>query len=162
AGDGSGRLFALDQSGVVYEIPAGGGAGTSWLDISVGVTYSPGGHQGAHAIAFHPDFATNGKLYISYTNKTSQEQVTEFTVTGDPLSDPPAPATIRPVLPITLEGTTNMAGQLAFGLDGYLYVSVGDSGTSANGQAQDKLFSKILRIDVDGDSEGEYGLPAGG
>lgn len=161
AGDGSGRLFVVEQSGYVRTL-AGGPAGAPFLDVHTRLVF--GGEQGLLGLAFHPAFETNGRLYVDYTRAGDGATVIdEYRVTGNP-NDVDEAATRRQILVIAQPYSNHNGGHLAFGPDGFLYVGMGDGGSSGDPQdrAQDvtSLLGKMLRIDVDGTSPGrQYRIP---
>jgi glucose/arabinose dehydrogenase len=186
-GDGSGRLFLVDQIGVVRVLAADGTLlPTPFLDVrSRMVALMPGfDERGLLGLAFHPDYESNGRLFVYYTaplragapagfNATSH--VSEFRVSA---ADPNRadPASERILLQVDKPQFNHNAGTVLFGPDGYLYISVGDGGgandvglghvedwyaANGGGNGQDveqNLLGNILRIDVDGGVP--YGIPA--
>ncbi len=117
-----------------------------------------GSQQGLYGLAFHPEYANNGKIYINYSNNTGVIRILEYTLSE---SNPNAfdPASEREVLLISNPSNSHNGGWLGFGPhDDYLYVATGDGGNVPPQEtkglpAQDlnSLQGKILRIDVDGD-----------
>jgi glucose/arabinose dehydrogenase len=162
AGDGSHRIFIVEQAGRVRTL-AGGPAGTPFLDVSSLVL--SGGERGLLGLAFHPSFETNGKLYVNYTRKGDGATVIEeYRVTGDP-NNVDETATRRPILAIAQPYANHNGGHLAFGRDGFLYIGMGDGGSG--GDPQDRAqninayHGKMLRIDVNGTSTGKaYRVPS--
>ncbi|MCO4744527.1 MAG: PQQ-dependent sugar dehydrogenase [Proteobacteria bacterium] len=158
AGDGSGRLFATTQAGTIVERAANGTTRT-YLDIRSIVR--DGGERGLLSMAFHPDFATNGRLYVYYTDNDSDTVVSEFTAATPATSLPPT-SSERIVLTQTQPASNHNGGQIAFGDDGYLYIGLGDGGgaddTFANGQRENTFLAKILRIDVNAGTP--YNVPS--
>jgi hypothetical protein len=158
AGDGSGRLFILEQAGVIRIIDGGTAVTTPFLDISASVSCC--GERGLLGLAFHPDHATNGRFYVNYTNAAGHTVIARYNVSAtDPNIADPLSAQI--VLQIDQPAENHNGGQLAFGPDGYLYIASGDGGgvgdPAGNGQNNETLLGKILRIDVDGGSS--YAVP---
>ena len=77
AGDGSGRLFIVEQRGIVWTIdPTNPGVPEQFFDIAGRVR--SGGEQGLLGIAFHPDFETNGRFFVDYTNRGGDMVISEF------------------------------------------------------------------------------------
>jgi glucose/arabinose dehydrogenase len=143
------RLFVVEQGGHV--MLRQGGVVSQFLDLTSLITTS-GGEQGLLAFAVSPDYATSGRVFAFYTNKSNDLQLDEFRRTAEG-PDRSEVATRRPVLTIQHDQAANHnGGQLLFGPDGYLYLSTGDGGTQGDpeGDAQSlaSLLGKIIRIDV--------------
>lgn len=162
------RLLVVEQPGRVRFID-GNGPGQTYLDISdrVGTCHF---EQGMLGMAFSPDFATDGRFYVTYTDKPCEKvpfikehkgdlHVARFTT--DPSATSVDASMESTVLEITQPFRNHNGGNLLFGVDGMLYVSVGDGGDggdpNGNGQNRDTVLGSILRIDVGGDS---YTIPA--
>jgi glucose/arabinose dehydrogenase len=163
AGDGSDRIFVVEQAGVIKvfaNVDTVETAGT-FLDISAQV--ASGGERGLLGLAFHPEYETNGYFYAYYTpNTASVTRLSRFQVSaGDP--DAADARSEGVLLEITQDYSNHNGGQIGFGPDGYLYIAVGDEGGAGDpkDQAQDPttLHGSILRIDVDSDDQGNYGIP---
>jgi len=160
AGDGSGRLFVVEQRGTLRVYQNGQLEGGLFLDIRARVT--AGGEAGLLGVAFHPQFKTNGKFYVNYTTPGPLRTViSEFTVGASAALE----ASERQILVIGQPFSNHNGGQVAFGPDGYLYIGLGDGGDSGdpqgNGQNLASLLGKLLRIDVDTRDTGlEYAVPA--
>ncbi|MCC2627556.1 MAG: yliI 3, partial [Thermomicrobiales bacterium] len=164
--DGSGRIFVVELEGMIRIVnPDGSVEPEPFLDLSH-ITGDSAADQGLHGLAFHPDFATNGRFFVHYNNMGTQGAIaiSEFTLSPD---DPNTvdPSSERPLLMIDKPFPPHSGGTLRFGLDGYLYISTGDGGwvgdTYDNAQSRFTLLGKILRIDVDGGDTGRpYGIPA--
>ena len=159
AGDGSDRLFVLEKPGRIRIIKDGATAGAPFLDLTP-IVLSSGNEQGLLGLAFHPDYESNGRLFVAYTARDSANTVAEYRVSA---SNPDAadPASRKQLLAVPDQFANHNGGMLAFGKDGYLYISMGDGGSAGdpNGNAQnlDALLGKMLRIDVNtGDP---YGIP---
>ena len=150
AGDGSGRLFVVERDGTIVIVDSSGALlPTPFLDITSEVdTFFEGGLLG---LAFHPDYASNGYFYVSYTRDgtggNSLETVIErYSVS---LGDPNLANVGSAVEIFTLgqpAGNHN-GGDIHFGPDGYLYIGLGDGGSSsATSQNLTNLLGKMLRI----------------
>jgi glucose/arabinose dehydrogenase len=176
--DNSGRLFIVDQSGYIYISKDGTTMSQPFLDISGKIMWegSPD-ERGLLGLAFHPQFQSNGRFFIFYSGPLSATAPTswdhtnhlaEYTVTAG--SDQADPASERILLSMDHPQSNHNAGMLAFGNDGYLYISTGDGGGAddtaeghvAGGNGQDitqNLLGSILRIDVNSTEE-DYTIPA--
>jgi glucose/arabinose dehydrogenase len=150
-GTGSGLLYVVERAGLVQVIDQSGLAATPLLDISDKV--STDGERGLHAIAFHPDYADNGRFFVHYNDLDGATVIEEYrTRRGRPV----AVGKGRRVLTVEQPFINNKGGPILFGRDGELYVALGDGGGSSPGdpmgfgQRKDALLAKILRIDVDG------------
>lgn len=157
AGDGSGRLFVVEQGGTVRIVKDGRLEPEPWLDLSDKT--APGGEQGLLGLAFHPDYARNGRLFVDYTDLQGDTVVSEYRRAGG--AGPPSE---RVLLTIDQPFANHNGGGLAFGPDGYLYIAAGDGGGAGdpgdNGQALDTPLGKLLRIDPDAGEDGSpYGVP---
>ena len=179
AGDGSDRLFVIDQRGRIDIIQGGTLLPTPFLDIEAKlVPERPGfDERGLLGLAFHPDYAANGRFYVYYSAPTDSipmdhhSVVAEYRVSTDPdIADPDSE---RILFTVPQPQFNHDAGQLAFGPDGFLYISLGDGGrgndvalghcrVSGNAQDTTNVLGSLLRIDVDGSNSfnGQYGIPA--
>jgi glucose/arabinose dehydrogenase len=171
AGDGSGRLFIVEQIGRIRILRNGALLPAPFLDIRSLVV--SGGERGLLSLAFHPQFKTNGAFVVDYTraSKTPSEVgdtvIERFTVT--PGADVANPATGQSLLVIHQPQANHNGGLVKFGPDGFLYIGMGDGGSSGdsgaghapqgNGQSLTTLLGKLLRIDVG--ASGPYTIPPG-
>ena len=161
-GDAS-RWFVVEQRGVIRVLANNDAAAatTVFIDISSLVGASDG-ERGLLNMAFDPDFATNGFVYLSYTRSGSSvvSYVSRFTSTDGGQTLEPASELV--VLTLPQPYNNHNGGQLAFGPDGYLYVGFGDGGAANDpeNRAQDttSLWGSIIRIDV---STVPYAIPSG-
>ena len=150
AGDGSNRLFVVEQGGIIRIIQNGEGLAQPFLDVSSLITKDY--MRGLLGLAFHPDYQINGWFYISYINTTGNLVAARYQVSpSNPnLADASSGQIIIRISP---PGIEHNGGHLAFGPDGYLYIALGDgaSGDSISYDGQDTLTlpGAILRIDVD-------------
>lgn len=154
AGDGSGRLFVVQQGGLVRVISASGVVdATPYLDLRARVTPGGPGEQGLLGLAFDPAFETNGRVFASFTNGAGDSVLQRFTVAA-PASGRPDLATATTLLEVDQPYSNHNGGHVAFGPDGYLYYGLGDGGSAGdpqrNGQKLSTLLGKMLRLDVSG------------
>ncbi len=168
AGDGTGRLFVVEQAGRVVVVQAGEKLEPAFLDIRERI--SAGGERGLLGLAFHPNYADNGLFYVNYTDLNGDTVVAEYSVGDDPGSADPASE--RVLLTVPQPFSNHNGGDLAFGPDGYLYIATGDGGSGGDpldsGQSLDTHLGKLLRIDVnssdanssDANSGTPYAVPA--
>jgi len=164
--DGSGRMFVVEVGGTIRVVnPDGTILPEPFLDLTSTVAVRPG-QQGLLGLAFHPNFAENGRFFVDYNNLYANGQITvsEFMASED---DPNIAdkKTERPLLTIDKPYPQHNGGTLRFGPDGFLYISTGDGGWQGdpydNAQNRFSLLGKILRIDVDSSATGQpYGIPA--
>jgi glucose/arabinose dehydrogenase len=150
------RLFIVEQhSGDIKLFDTVNNLTMSTPFLNVG-TVSTGFEQGLLGLAFHPDYQTNGRLYVNLTNTAGDTVVREYTV-ADPSANVATVSSSRTVITYAQPFGNHNGGWIGFGPnDGYLYISSGDggSGNDPRGNAQDitdNKLGKILRIDVNGD-----------
>ncbi len=141
-----GRVFICEQGGAVRIVKDGVLLATPFATFSV----DPVGERGLLGVAFDPNFASNRYVYFYYTTLTAPKhnRVVRVTANGDAMLAGSESLIFRMN---DLTGATNHhGGSIHFGLDGKLYVAVGDNATSANAQTLNNLLGKVLRIDSDG------------
>jgi glucose/arabinose dehydrogenase len=182
ARDGTGRMFLVDQTGLIKIVKADGTVQEEpFLDVRDRMVKLMSGfdERGLLGLAFHPDFANNGRFFVFYSaplrsgalegwNCTSH--VSEFSISK---SDPNKAdlSTEKILLQVDKPQFNHNGGTITFGPDGYLYIPLGDGGNAddvglghapdGNGQNTTTLLGKILRIDVDNIDEGmAYAIPA--
>lgn len=148
AGDGSGRLFVVEQGGLIRSFN-GSVEGPTFLDVSSKVACC--GERGLLGLAFHPSYKDNARLYVYYTDNTGDLVVAEYRATAD--RSRAEPNTAREILrQAHREYSNHNGGMLAFGPDGMLYAGMGDGGHAGdpdqNAQDLDTWLGKILRIEV--------------
>jgi glucose/arabinose dehydrogenase len=158
APDGDPRLFIVERGGTIRIVKDGVLLRNPFLDISGQV--STGGERGLLGLAFHPEYATNGRFVVHYTDPAGETQVSEFRVADDP--DVADAASGVSILEASQPFSNHNGGQVLFGPDGYLYVMLGDGGSAGDpggrGQSLADLLGSILRIDpLEG---GGYAVPA--
>jgi glucose/arabinose dehydrogenase len=158
---GDPRLFVVQQSGRILILDHGRTLPRPFLDVRRLV--SAGGERGLLGLAFHPDYANNGRFFVDYTNRAGDTRVVEYRVSSNPNRANPRSA--RVLLAIPQPYPNHNGGDVVFGPDGMLYVGMGDGGSGGdphgNGQSLGTLLGKLLRIDVD-HREGDlpYAIPA--
>ncbi len=149
AGDGSGRLFVVEQSGVIRVIRGNDLLPDPFLDISGQVSCC--GERGLLGLAFHPEYNHNGYFFVNYTDINNDTVIARFQVSDE--VDQANPSSEVKLLIAEQPFNNHNGGSLAFGPDGYLYVGLGDGGSGGdplgNAQNTDVLLGKILRLDVD-------------
>jgi len=161
AGDGSGRLFVLEQPGRIRVIREGRLVAEPYLDLTDRIT--SGGERGLLGLAFSPTFAEDGLLYVNYTDLSGATVVSELRA-PDPAADSADPASERVLLVIEQPYANHNGGALAVGPDGLLWIATGDGGSGGdpqgNGQRLDTLLGKLLRIDPRPTGGAPYAIPA--
>jgi glucose/arabinose dehydrogenase len=164
--DGS-RWFVAEQGGriLVFENDPDVATADEFVDLS-GRVFDEG-EAGLLGFAFHPDFTTNGRVYLNFTEDAGgqlRSVTAEFTSPdGGQTLDP---ASERILITVDKPAGNHNGGNLAFGPDDFLYIGLGDGGGSGdpqgNAQNPQRLLGKMLRIDVDSQPGGApYGIPAG-
>ncbi len=158
------RIYVVDKAGKIQYLAADGKAAPVALDISKDLIV--GYDWGLMTFAFHPQFATNGYIYASFNvpyptlplpaDVVFQSVVARFTSKDGGLTFDPASE--KRLLTRDQPNINHGGNKLAFGNDGYLYYAVGDgSRTLLESQNTNRLFGKVLRIDVDGGDP--YAIP---
>lgn len=187
------RLFVVDQTGILTSIDLVSGAPTAFLNVSDRLVpfgaFGDFDERGLLGVAFHPDYANNGRLY-TYTSEPMgradfttlppgtaadhQSVIVEWTVPNpaDPMSPPDTP---REMLRIDQPQFNHNSGALVFGPDAMLYIAIGDGGGAddldgpdtigygeGNAANPGNILGNILRIDPLGTNaaNGQYGIPA--
>jgi len=160
AGDGSNRLFIVEQEGLIriYDPQTENLLAVPFLDLS-GEVYSlvdfeGGNEQGLLGLAFHPGYTGNGLFYVNYTTSPAEDVwhtvVAEFSVSGNP---DVAMAGGQVIMEFDQDAKNHNGGDMHFGDDGYLYIATGDGGGANdeydNAQDISTLKGGVLRIDVD-------------
>ena len=154
AGDSSNRLFGIEQAGRIHAIEKDKNTTEILLDITEKVENTDW-EQGLLGMAFHPDYETNNRLFVTYTVKdlgtdAATLRLSKFVGNNETI-----------LLDIEQPYVNHNGGHIVFGPDGYLYVGLGDGGkyNDAFNHAQNlKTFKgSILRLDVDGDT---YTIPS--
>lgn len=168
---GDDRLFIVQQGGLIRILQSDGSIlPTPFLSL-VGQVSTGGNEQGLLGLAFHPDYASNGYFYVNYTDLGGDTVIARFSVSGgEPnVADPTSQLIL---LTVDQPYTNHNGGDLHFGPDGYLYIGMGDGGSSGDpgdyAQTMTTLLGKMLRINVnpaaglspDCGSGNSYSIPA--
>ena len=157
------RLFVVERAGRI--LLTTGGSESTFLDMRSLVPLPGSNDLGLLSMAFAPDYAASGHLYVFYAGEAGELRVDEFTASGDKV----ALDTRRSVLEVDHPSPRHYGGQLQFGPDGYLYISTGDAGGGpgepvdplGSGQDLESLHSKLLRIDPRPSGGEPYSVPSG-
>ncbi|AZQ58497.1 T9SS type A sorting domain-containing protein [Maribacter sp. MJ134] len=158
--DGSNRIFVVEQPGIIKVFPndrnVSSGQVDTYLDISSTVSYSSGQEIGLLGLAFHPNYASNGFVFVYYIDRPSNYRINiaRYTVSQtNPNVLDTATGTIIAQFTKNQGDSNHNGGKIAFGPDGYLYISIGDGGgggdPQGNGQNLNTVFGSLLRIDID-------------
>ena len=139
-----GPIRIVDESGVLLPDP--------FITLDVANVTSVGDERGLLGLAFHPDYATNRKFYVFYSDNGSDTVVEQY-LASESNPNVADPESGERVLFLQDPYSNHNGGMIAFGPDGYLYIGIGDGGSGGDPEewAEDLtvLFGKILRIDVD-------------
>ncbi|NNC83621.1 MAG: hypothetical protein HKN79_08585 [Flavobacteriales bacterium] len=151
---GDERLFVVEKGGTIQILrPDGTVDPTPFLDItSIVISGGSNSERGLLGLAFHPAYDTNGYLYLNYIGLDSDTRIARMQVSSDP--DSVDTASLVELMEIDQPFNNHNGGCLRFGPDGYLYIGMGDGGSSEDpldyGQDMSSLLGKMLRIRVDG------------
>jgi glucose/arabinose dehydrogenase len=158
---GDPRLFVVERGGTIQVLHDG--TRSQFLDISALTTTDV--ERGLESMAFDPNYASNGLFYVFYTGDgvdaggaLGDIHVDEFQVSSDP--NVANPASRRTVWTFSHSAGNHNGGQLQFGPDGLLYITVGDNASGANAQATSNPYGKIFRLDPHGAGPGVHGVPS--
>lgn len=143
------RLFVASQSGEIRIIRDGSVLPAPFLDLSDRTQAQ--GERGLLGLAFHPDYAANGRFFVNYTDLSGDTRIVEFRTSSDP--DRADPDSGVELLAVTQPFGNHNGGHVAFGPDGMLYVGLGDGGSGGDprghGQNVETLLGSLLRLDVE-------------
>ncbi len=143
------RLFIVEQPGRIRIVENGKLLDKPFLDIVSKV--GSGGERGLLSVAFHPQYRSNGFLFVNYTDKKGDTKIERYTVSADKNAADPRSAKL--ILAIDQPYSNHNGGLNLFGPDGMLYIGMGDGGSQGdphgNGQNRNALLGKLLRINVD-------------
>jgi glucose/arabinose dehydrogenase len=147
-----GRIFVAEQVGRLRVLKNGVLLTTPFVDLVSSIDAS--GERGLIGVALHPDFATNGWVYVYYTRavdtpvRTRNNRVSRFTASGDVAAA--GSEVVLADLPNLSSATNHNGGAMKFGADGKLYVAVGDNANTSTPQNLSNVFGKMLRFNDDG------------
>ena len=152
-------LYIVEQAGLVKIINDGKKLSRPFFDINKRVVNPnrPGDERGLLGFAFHPNHTNNGKFYINYMDNDGNTIVSEFSTNSELRANHKSE---RIILKLKQPYGNHNGGDIQFGPDGYLYISIGDGGKAGDplnaGQDLSSLFGKIIRIDIE---QKPYGIP---
>ena len=156
AGDGSQRLFLLQQSGVIRILSNGELLPAPFIDISNRIV--SGGEQGLLSLDFSPNFSTNNRVYLFYTDRNGNAVLSRFIAQGNSLD----PDSEEILLTVNQPFANHNGGRIEFGPDGMLYLGLGDGGSGGdpqgNSQNPQTLLGKLIRLDVENPTSG-FSIP---
>lgn len=155
---GDPRIFVVERQGRIVIIDGDGTVRSEpFLDLTDRVG-SGGIENGALGLAFHPDYASNGRFFVYYTDTELDSRLSEFSSSG--LDANTASRSSEQILfEVNQDGIRHRAGMLQFGPDGYLWVAMGDGGLGDDSaQNLQMMQGNIHRLDVD--SGDPYAVPA--
>lgn len=158
--DASPQLFVVEQAGRIMVIPnAAEYESVPVVSLDITDRVASGGEMGLLGMAIHPDFSRSGYIFVDYTAENPRRTVISRFSVNEYITDPDSEVII---LEVEQPYANHNAGQIAFGPDGYLYITLGDGGLANdpgnNGQDRTTLLGSILRIDVDSGSP--YAIPS--
>ncbi|WP_050409620.1 sorbosone dehydrogenase family protein [Massilia sp. NR 4-1] len=158
---GDSRQFIVERPGRIRVLENGSLLVKPLLDISAQTTTD--GERGLLSLAFHPEFARNGRFYVYYTDRSGNIAIDRFTMSADPyVADPQSQTRVLSIGHPTY--SNHNGGLLAFGPDGFLYIGTGDGGgggdPNRNAQNPESMLGKLLRLDVDSGLSTAYKVPS--
>jgi quinoprotein glucose dehydrogenase len=165
-GDGSNRIFVVQQQGKIFAFPNKSDVEEAdlFMDWEKKTVYkNEEFEEGVLGLAFHPKFKTNGEFFMYYTEVPHISVISRFKVSKDN-PNKADPASEEQILRIPQPYWNHNGGTIAFGPDGFLYIGLGDGGAGndphKNGQNPNTMLGKILRIDIDHQDAGKkYAVP---
>ncbi len=169
APDDDDRLFIAERTGSIKILESGSVKATPFLNVQDVLVSGDGGLIG---LAFHPNYAANGRFFVHITADTTlggvfENRIVEYHAT--PASDVADPNPVRTIIRVNQPRTNHNGGAIMFGTDGYLYIPIGDGGKQndpdLNGQNKFNMLASVLRLSIDGGTAqangGWYAIPAG-
>lgn len=157
---GDSRQFIVERPGRIRVLANGSLLAKPLLDLSAQTTTD--GERGLLSMAFHPEFASNGRFYVYYTDRNGNIAIDRFALSANPnVADPQSQTRVLSIAHPTY--SNHNGGLLAFGPDGYLYIGTGDGGgggdPNRNAQNPESMLGKLLRLDVDISLPTAYKVP---
>ena len=140
AGDGSGRLFLVQQNGLIRILRDGALVSTPFLDIRTKTRLD--GERGLLGLAFPPGFRDKQRFYVDYTDLNGDTIIAHYRVTANPDVADAASETV--LLKIAQPFSNHNGGQVRFGPDGYLYIGMGDGGSGGDPQGNGQNLGALL------------------
>jgi glucose/arabinose dehydrogenase len=155
------RLFIVERAGRI--LLSKNGVRSLFLDIGAKVTWEQMSERGMFAMAFHPDYANNGRFFVAYTSapggNITVEEYKRNASNPDTADASPVGAKYIDQPPTSATHKWHNGGGLAFNpIDKLLYLAIGESGDNANAQNKSRPLGKLLRIDV---STNPFTVPSG-
>lgn len=163
AGDGSNRVFVIEQKGKIRVFENNASAKTAGIYLDIEHKVSSEGEMGLLGLAFHPNFKQNGYFYVNYTKRKPLETIIARYKVASSAANKVDASSETILLKISQPYDNHNGGKIAFGPDGFLYIALGDGGAWGDqhnyAQNRSSLLGKILRIDIDKTEKGNYGIP---
>lgn len=147
----AGDMYVASQPGALYLVPGEGGSAVAALDLAA--TTCDEGERGLLGVALDPKFGQNGRVFVYVTERGAGacfNRVYRYVANDDGTLDPGSRT--RLLSTAKLGPTNHNGGDIKFGADGYLYVSIGENARPDLAQARNTLFGKIVRITADGEA----------
>ncbi|WP_234733296.1 PQQ-dependent sugar dehydrogenase [Tellurirhabdus bombi] len=165
AGDRSNRVYVVEKGGRIRVLENSPATQSASLYLDIQNRVATAGEMGLLGLAFHPNFKQNGYFFVNYVKENPRETIISRFKASSTTANQVDPATEVVLLRIPQPAFDNhKGGKIAFGRDGFLYIATGDGGGGGdplnNAQNRTNLLGKILRIDVNGNNKGTYGIPA--
>jgi glucose/arabinose dehydrogenase len=165
SGDGTNRIFVAEQDGIIKVFPNEQNVTSAKIFLDITDRVTSGGETGLLGLAFHPDYESNGYLYVNYTAPDPLRTVISRFQVSSTNPDSADKNTEQILLEYNQPFSNHNGGCVAFGPDGYLYIAAGDGGSGGdpqnNAQNINNLLGKIIKIDVDNhQTPFNYGIPS--
>ena len=158
--DGTDRLFVVERDGRIYVFANNPTVSQRTLFLDIRSLLTTQGECGLLGLAFHPNYETNRYFYVCYTDASPFETIIARVTANAANPNLADPATLLPIIRIGQSTNFHKGGCIAFGPDGYLYISLGEDSNAPNSQNLTSLKGKMLRIDVNNPGGGlQYGIP---